>query len=202
MAGTLHVRRSCDFSSLTSSAAHRRASGIFPASRKARALARAWLSADRSAADSFPDRASRAVRVPDDAFALLLVQAVQLGLAGREISIGNASIAMSIGARQLGVSCLWIEAELADVKLSAIEKWRLRQRAGLVRQLLTGAPSLSRRDLGRDLPLGSRSFGLALLRTTKQRPTDWLAALPGSRAEWCRSGRTGRCLKSFALAGW
>src|SRR5262252_899237 len=66
MAGTLHVRRSCDFSSLTSSAAHRRAPGIFPASRKARALARAWLSADRSAADSFPDRASRAVRVPDD----------------------------------------------------------------------------------------------------------------------------------------
>ena len=55
--------------------------------------------------------------------ALLLVQVVQLGLAGREISIGNASIVMFICARQLGVSCLWIEAELADVKVSAAEKW-------------------------------------------------------------------------------
>jgi hypothetical protein len=63
---TRHVRRSCDLSSLTNSAAHSRASGIFPASRKARAFARAWLSADRSAADSFPDRAPRAIRVSDD----------------------------------------------------------------------------------------------------------------------------------------
>jgi hypothetical protein len=30
-----------------------------------------------------------------------------------------------------------IEAELADVKVSAVEKWRLRQHAGLVRRLLT-----------------------------------------------------------------
>ena len=49
-----HVRRSCDFSSRTNSAAHSRASRIFPASRKARAFARAWLSADRSAGDSLP----------------------------------------------------------------------------------------------------------------------------------------------------
>jgi hypothetical protein len=54
-----HVRRSCDFSSLTGSAAHSRASGIFLASRKARAFARAWLRADRSAGDSFPGRALR-----------------------------------------------------------------------------------------------------------------------------------------------
>jgi len=58
-----HIRRSSDLSSLTSSAAHSRASAIFPASRKASAFARAWLSADRSGADSFP---SRAGRVADD----------------------------------------------------------------------------------------------------------------------------------------
>jgi hypothetical protein len=57
-----HVRRSCDLSSLTSSAAHSRASGIFPASLKARAFAKAWLSADRSAADSFPGCALRGLR--------------------------------------------------------------------------------------------------------------------------------------------
>jgi len=61
-----HVRRSCDLSSRTSSAAHSRASGIFPASLKARAFAKAWLSADRSAADSFPDRALRALRAAAD----------------------------------------------------------------------------------------------------------------------------------------
>jgi hypothetical protein len=42
-----YARRSCAFSRWTSSAAHSRASFIFPASRKARAFARAWLSADR-----------------------------------------------------------------------------------------------------------------------------------------------------------
>jgi hypothetical protein len=61
-----HVTRSCDLSCRTSSAAHSRASGIFPASLKARAFAKAWLSADRSAADSFPDRAPRALRVAAD----------------------------------------------------------------------------------------------------------------------------------------
>ena len=65
-AAARHVRRSCDLSSLTSSAAHSRASGIFPASLKARAFAKAWLSADRSAADSFPDRAPRELRVAAD----------------------------------------------------------------------------------------------------------------------------------------
>src|SRR5205823_3198921 len=39
-----------------------RASGIFPASLNARAFAKAWLSADRSAADSFPGRALWALR--------------------------------------------------------------------------------------------------------------------------------------------
>ena len=41
IARTRHIRRSCALSSLTSSAAHSRASSIFPASRKARAFARA-----------------------------------------------------------------------------------------------------------------------------------------------------------------
>src|SRR5262249_32598811 len=50
----LHVRRSCDFSSRTHSAPHPRASPIFPASRKASALPKAWLSADRSAGDNLP----------------------------------------------------------------------------------------------------------------------------------------------------
>jgi hypothetical protein len=50
-----------------------------------------------------------------------------------------------------------IEAELADVKFSAVEKWRLRQRAGLVRELLTGAYHLRRRDLDRGLRLGRSS---------------------------------------------
>jgi hypothetical protein len=46
---TPHVRRSCDFGSLTSSAAHSRASGTLPVSLKARAFAKARLSAGRSA---------------------------------------------------------------------------------------------------------------------------------------------------------
>jgi hypothetical protein len=61
-----HLKRSCDLSSLTSSAAHSQASGIFPASRKARAFAKAWLSADRLAADSFPGRAVWALRSAAD----------------------------------------------------------------------------------------------------------------------------------------
>jgi hypothetical protein len=35
------------------------------------------------------------------------------------------------------------EAELADVKVSAVEKWRLRQRAGKICGLLTGDLSLT-----------------------------------------------------------
>jgi hypothetical protein len=57
-----HLRRSCDLSSLTNSAAHSRASGILPASLNARAFAKAWLSDRRSAADSFPGRAPWAFR--------------------------------------------------------------------------------------------------------------------------------------------
>jgi hypothetical protein len=37
---------------------------------------------------------------------------------------------MFICARQLGVSCLWIKAQRAGVKVSAVEKVRLRQCAG------------------------------------------------------------------------
>jgi hypothetical protein len=61
-----HFNRLCDLSSLTSFSAHSRASGIFPASRKARAFAKAWLSAERSAAESFPGRAPRALRAAGD----------------------------------------------------------------------------------------------------------------------------------------
>src|SRR6516164_7856465 len=78
---TRHVSRSCDLSSLTSSAAHSRASVIFPASRKARAFARALLSADRSAADSLAaDRAPRVARLADDI--LRIGQGSQLGFSG------------------------------------------------------------------------------------------------------------------------
>jgi hypothetical protein len=94
-----HVRRSCDLSSLTSSAAHSRASGIFPASRNARAFPRAWLSADRSIADSFPDRAPRAARPAADILRIVRVQIVQLGLSGRQVSTVNGSIATSICAQ-------------------------------------------------------------------------------------------------------
>jgi hypothetical protein len=69
-----HLRRSCDLSSLTSSAAHSRASGSFPASLKARAFARAWLSDRRSAADSFPGRAPWALRSAADVLRILLIQ--------------------------------------------------------------------------------------------------------------------------------
>ena len=61
-----HVRRSCDLSSLTSSLAHSRASGIFPASLNARAFAKAWLSDDRSAADSLRHCALRGLRAAAD----------------------------------------------------------------------------------------------------------------------------------------
>jgi hypothetical protein len=65
----------------------------------------------------------------------------------RPISTVNASIATTIRASRLAVE--EIEAEFADVKVSAVEKWRLRRRAGLVRELLTGAYHPPRRDLER-----------------------------------------------------
>ena len=97
-AAVRHVRRSCDLSSLTSSAAHSRASGNFPASLKARAFAKAWLSADRSAADSFPDRAPRALRVAADTVRIATDPTVQLGFGRRQISTVSPSIATSIRA--------------------------------------------------------------------------------------------------------
>jgi hypothetical protein len=45
-----------------------------------------------------------------------------------------------------------IEAELADVKMSAVEKWRFRQRAGLVRRLLSPAQSRSEPEPDYGLP--------------------------------------------------
>jgi hypothetical protein len=83
LARTRYVRRSCALSSLTNSVAHSRASSIFPASRKARAFASAWLSADRSFGDSLPACAARVVRVPDD----VLRMAVQF-FSRRQISTG------------------------------------------------------------------------------------------------------------------
>jgi hypothetical protein len=53
-----------------------------------------------------------------------------------------------------------IEAELADGRVSTLGKWRLHQRAGLVRGLLTVGLSPPRRDLDRSLRLGSRSSGV------------------------------------------
>jgi len=53
-----------------------------------------------------------------------------------------------------------IEAKLADGKVSAVGKWRLRQRAGLVRRLITGGLRQPRRELERGLPLGLRVIPL------------------------------------------
>jgi hypothetical protein len=75
--------RSCDRSSLTSSAAHSQASGIFPAFLKARASAKAWLSADRSAADSLPGRAPWALRSAADMLRIAIDPTVELGFGGR-----------------------------------------------------------------------------------------------------------------------
>jgi hypothetical protein len=69
MEGT--TRRSSDLGSLTNSATHSQASGIFPASRNARAFANAWLSNRRSAADSFPGRAPPVMRTRSAAFRTL-----------------------------------------------------------------------------------------------------------------------------------
>src|ERR1700751_4058759 len=117
MSRTRHVSRSCDFSSLTSSAAHARASCIFPASLKARAFAKAWLNADRSAADSFPDRALRPLRAAVDMLRIGTGPRVQVGFSGRQISAVGASTAMSIRCRQLATALPRrleeIQAELA-----------------------------------------------------------------------------------------
>jgi len=105
--------------SLTSSTAHSRASGIFPASLKARAFAKAWLSADRSAADSFPDRVLWALRSAADVLRMLLIQP---RFGGRQISTVNASIAT---VRQL-ILALSSRTDLATARPA--DKWRLCQR--------------------------------------------------------------------------
>ena len=102
IARTRHIRRSCALSSLTSSAAHSRASSIFPASRKARAFARAWLSERRSAADSFPARAPGAPRAADGMVRIVVVQRFQPDLCGRQISTVNASTATSYSGQPAG----------------------------------------------------------------------------------------------------
>jgi hypothetical protein len=134
-----HVRRSCDLSSLTNSAAHSRASGIFPASRKARAFAKAWLSADRSAADSFPARALRALRAAADMLRIGAGPRVQLGFGRRQISIVGASTATSIRCHRLAVSLPRMLEQIEAHRASAglCETRRLRQRAELIRELLT-----------------------------------------------------------------
>ena len=98
-----HVRRSCDLSSLTSSAAHSRASGIFPASLKARAFASAWFSADRSVAESLPGRVPLAVPAAADVLRIATNPTVR-GFSGRQISNVNASIATSICDLQFAVA--------------------------------------------------------------------------------------------------
>jgi hypothetical protein len=98
-----HFKRSCELSSLsslTNSSAHSRASGIFPASRKARAFAKAWLSDRRVAADSLSGRASRALRSAADGLRMVLIQ---LGSRGRQISTVNAWSQRLSGAGQITV---------------------------------------------------------------------------------------------------
>jgi hypothetical protein len=105
-----HVRRSCDLSSLTSSAAQSRASCIFPASRKARAFAKAWLSADRSAADSFPDRAPRALREAADVLRIGTVRWSNSISAGTNLDPRcfdrNAIHCHRLGSRSTGIAGL------------------------------------------------------------------------------------------------
>jgi hypothetical protein len=86
-----------------------------------------------------------------------------------------------------------IEAELADVNASAVEKWRLRQRASLIRAGCSpGADHLARRDLDRGPRLGSRSFG-------RRRGASAIGPLappfPGSLAERWRGGSNGAVSK-------
>jgi hypothetical protein len=92
-----------------------------------------------------------------------------------------------------------IEASLTDVKASAAEKWRLRQRAELVRRLLTGGLS-PRRDLDRGPPVP-----IALLQCVGGLAGGGGAGMPSAgflpflaRTERCRSGRTGRSRNSLA----
>ena len=78
-----HAHRPVIFA--TSSAAHSRASCIFPASRKAKAFANAWLRTDRSAGDSFSDRAPRTARPAEDMLGIGHGPMVQLGFDARHL---------------------------------------------------------------------------------------------------------------------
>ena len=137
-AAVRHLRRSCDLSSLTNSAAHSRASSTLPASLKARAFAKAWLSADRSAGDSFPVRALRALR---SAAGVLRIILIQLGFGGRQISTVYSSMTTSICQPARGGA---ERSRTRGCESSAAHKWRLRQRAELIRRLLTGVLHLPR----------------------------------------------------------
>jgi hypothetical protein len=146
-----HVRRSCDLSSRTSSAAHSRASGILPASLKARAFAKAWLSADRSAADSFPDRAPRALRAAADVLRIATGPMVQLGFSGRQISTVNAhdhSVYLCPPPRCRCRECS-LRQQPNSPPLGRSRKLRLRLRTELLRSLPApsrpGSVSIERR---------------------------------------------------------
>jgi hypothetical protein len=72
--------------------AHSRASGIFPASLKPSAFAKAWFRDRRSAADSFPDQALWALRSAADVPRMVLTQ---VGFRRVTISTFNVLIATS-----------------------------------------------------------------------------------------------------------
>jgi hypothetical protein len=143
-----HFKRSCDLSSLTSSAAHSRASGTFPASLKARAFAKAWLRADRSAADSFPGPCPLGVTIGCRRAAhLRLVQRFR-----RTTNLGRQRSRpqrLSVPATPVPLSRMLAEtaAELATAR--PVEKLRLRLRAELLRSLPApsrpGSVSIERR---------------------------------------------------------
>jgi hypothetical protein len=83
-----------------------------------------------------------------------------------------------------------IEAELADGKVSAAEKRRRRQRAELVRGLITGAYHLPRRDLaraGRRAAFRSSGGKERFCRPVSQSPLANSLRLPRPREGFLRS---------------
>ena len=77
---------------ISGASAHSRASGIFPASLKPSAFAKAWFRDRRSAADSFPDQALWALRSAADVLRMVLIQ---VGFRWVTISTFNVLIATS-----------------------------------------------------------------------------------------------------------
>lgn len=211
MARARHVSKSCDLSSLTSSAAHSRASGIFPASRKARAFAKAWLSADRSAGDSFPEPAPRAARPADDMLRIDLVPAVRHGFTERQISTVNAydrNVYLCLAS--LALALLRIEPELAPPRRGCIAVLRSRSQGAEGRTL----------ELGVSLIDGSPIADTITYRRTQTRvgprcdpirhSLPWLSsgALPAATrrrrpatARRSRSSRS-RSIPSMGMGGW